>query len=198
MNNLTRALINQMSRRTGTPVTAEHLTILDYVHGYYRAHSVGPLYPNIRRNTGYTKADIKRLFPSSLTSVYAWVGIPIHKPDGKCKPMAHIDVEDRREVYFDHNATTYVRDELRSEFSATGFNAFGNPGSSTDLGRNAHESVQRARKSIASCLGVGHEEILFTGCGSEANNLAIKGTALKHLGRSAHLIATATEHSARR
>ncbi len=197
MNNLTKALIHEMARRTNTTVTPDHLAVLDYAYAHYGEHRVGPLYQNLARHTGYRRADVERLFPSGLLSVYTWVGIPIHKPDGRCKPMAKIDVEDRRDVYLDHNATTYVRDEIRLLLANRHqADQFGNPSSSSDLGRSAHDEVSAARDGIAECLGVAGHEIVFTGCGSEANNLAIKGTALRQIGRGGHIITSATEHSA--
>jgi len=72
--------------------------------------------------------------------------------------------------------------------------SFGNPSSSTRLGKIAYDLVQKARSDIAGCLKVQPHEIIFTGGGSEANNLAIKGLALQHLESRGHIVTTKIEH----
>ncbi len=198
MDNLASTMIHEMARRSGTEVTDEHWSILGYAYDYYKKNRVGPLYPNIRRHTGASKADIARLFPAGLSSVYVWVGIPIHSPDQNCKPLATVKVDSPREVYLDHNATTYIRDEVKDLLvdHHRRDDSFGNPSSSTELGRRAHRLVEAAREQVASCLGVNSEEIVFTGGGSAADNLAIKGVAFQHLARPGHLITSRTEHAA--
>jgi hypothetical protein len=183
MNNLVKTLVNRMSKATGTVLTDEHLQILEYAHSYYEQNKVGPLYQNIKRHTGATRADLKRLFPYGLNSVYTWVGIPIHSANSLCKPLATVDVENFRQVYLDYNATTPLRPELVEnlvEYYKAPF-SFGNPSSSTYLGKEAYDLVNRARAQIADCLEARPGEIIFTGGGSEANNLALKGLALRHL-----------------
>jgi len=196
--NIIHSLIHEMARRTGTALTDEHYAVLGYTHAYYEKNRVGPLYGNIRRNTGVSKDDIERLFPSALNSLYTWVGIPIHSPDKNCKPIAKIDVDRPRDVYLDHNATTYIRDEVKDLLVRhyTEHDVFGNPSSSTNAGKEAFDLVAAARESIAGCLRVAPDEIIFTGGGSEANNLAIKGIAARHTVKRAHFIASRTEHSA--
>jgi cysteine desulfurase len=76
-----------------------------------------------------------------------------------------------------------------------GKSSFGNPGSSTHLGRMAFEAVDTARARLATSLGVESDEIVFTGSGSEANNLAIKGLLLGRIASGAHAITTTIEHS---
>jgi cysteine desulfurase len=120
---------------------------------------------------------------------------PILTTSSGCKPMALIEVENPREVYLDYNATTPVRTEVADALS--GFfqdpRSFGNPSSSYGLASAAYDVVHRARKRIASSLGVSPAEIYFVGSGSEANNLAIKGVAAKHDG--GHIISTNVEHA---
>jgi cysteine desulfurase len=200
--NMVHSLIHEMARRTGTALTDEHYAVLQYTHAYFEKNRVGPLYGNIHRNTGIGKDDIARLFPSALNSLYTWVGIPIHSPDKNCKPIAKIDIDRPREVYLDHNATTYLRDEVRDLLIRhyTAHDVFGNPSSSTDIGKEAFDLVAEARERIAGCLRVDADEIIFVGCGSEANNLAIKGIAERHSEQhpegAAHFITSKTEHSA--
>src|SRR5262249_45249107 len=80
---------------------------------------------------------------------------------------------------------------------------FGNPSSSHAFGRRAHEAVDLARQHVADALGAAPEEIVFTGGGSEASNLAIKGVVFAKLGglfgrwaKDAHIITSAVEHPA--
>ncbi len=113
MNNLVKTLINRMSKISGTTLTEKHMDILEYAFSYYEKNRVGPLYQNIKKNTGATKGEIEQLFPHGLDSVYTWVGIPIQTVRNLCKPMATVHVEDHREIYFDHNATSFIRDEVK-------------------------------------------------------------------------------------
>lgn len=197
MNNYTKILIYRMAGLTGTELSAEHLKILEYVADYYESNSVGPLYQNIKKNTGYTKKEIEALFPYALNSVYTWVGIPIHSTNHICKPAAGVQADDYREVYLDHNATTYLRDEIKSILirHVKQENSYGNPSSSTDLGKQAYGIVQTARTRISGCLKVSPKEVLFVSGASEANNMAIKGIAFQHLESKGHIITSSTEHS---
>ena len=197
LNNYTKTYINQMARRTRTDITEMHLRVLEFAFAYYEKNKVGPLYTNIERHTGATKQDIHRLFPHGLKSVYTWIGIPIHSVDDTCKPVADIDVDEYREVYFDHNGTTYLRDEVKPfmEKYTRGDYGHGNPSSSTFLGKNAFEKISTARSEIAASLSVNPHEIIFTASGSEANNLGVKGIAFKYHQTKGHIITTSIEHS---
>ena len=97
-------------------------------------------------------------------------------------------------MYFDSNATTPVRSEVVN--ALTDFfrdsRSFGNPSSSYGLGGLAYDVIDRARRRIAKCLRAEPAEIFFTGSGTEANNLAIKGITGKH--ESGHIISTNVEH----
>ena len=196
MNNMTKTLVNRMSKVSGTVLTDEHMKVLDYAQRYYEHHKVGPLFQNLKKNIGVTRKDINQLFPHGLNSVYTWVGIPIHSADQSCKPLATINVKDFRQVYLDYNGTTPLRKEIVECLVAYSSDPerFGNPSSSTPLGKVAYNSVQEARQDISNCLGVWDKEIIFTGSGSEANNLAIKGIAFQHLERKGHIISSKVEH----
>ena len=143
LDGLTLATVHEMSRRTGTELSPRHYDLAEFAHRYYRRHRVGPLLPNLRRNTGTTQAELDALFPFGLHSLYTWVGIPIQSPHHSCKPIASIHVENPREVYLDHSATTDLRPEVTDCMRALleGERGFGNPGSSTQLGRMAFEAV---------------------------------------------------------
>ncbi len=185
-----------MALATDTALTDAHMKVLEYAYRYFREHGVGPLYQNIWKHTGVAGEDIDRLFPHGLGSVYAWIGIPVQSTQGGCKPMAAVHVEDRREVYLDHNATTPLRPEVVNCLVDHYRNplAFGNPSSSSVLGREAHEAVRKARMRISRRLGVEPGRIVFTGSGSEANNLAIKGVALRHMEKKGHIVSSRMEH----
>lgn len=198
MNNLLKAYIHRMSKVTGTTLNQTHYDILEFAHEYYLKNKVGPLYENIKKNTGASKEEIEELFPHGLNSVYTWVGIPIQSLENGCKPFAKIQPDDYREVYLDYNSTTPLRKEV-VEF-LKGFysdpDLYGNPSSSSNLGEKSYEKIHEARVEIAKQLNAAPENIIFTSCGTESNNTAIKGIAFKFYEKKGHIICGRTEHSA--
>ena len=103
---------------------------------------------------------------------------------------------DPRPIYLDYNATTPIAPEVLDAMLPFLREQFGNPSSSHAYGSAAHEAVDRARAQVADLLGCQPDEIVFTGAGSEANNLAIKGAAFARRGEGDHLITSAVEHPA--
>ena len=103
-------------------------------------------------------------------------------------------------IYLDYNATTPLDravEEAMLPFLKGGLGGrFGNPSSSHEYGREAHSAVEMARRQVARLLGCMPDEIVFTGCGSEADNLAIKGVAEAYRGKGNHIITTQIEHPA--
>jgi cysteine desulfurase len=99
-------------------------------------------------------------------------------------------------IYMDHAATTpldpRVFERMRPYFSEL----FGNPSSIYGLGRKALAALDAAHESVAAALNCRPTEIVFTGGGSEADNLAIKGVAYSPRRRGKHIITTAIEHHA--
>jgi cysteine desulfurase len=99
-----------------------------------------------------------------------------------------------RIVYLDNNATTPVApavfDAMRPYFTEH----FGNPSSPHRLGDKPASAVRDARARVASFLGCTDAEVVFTSCGTEANNLAIRGVIDTAKGR--HVVTTAVEHAA--
>lgn len=97
-------------------------------------------------------------------------------------------------IYLDYNATTPIAPEVFDAMAPFLREHFGNPSSSHPYGRRAAEAVAQARAEVAALLGAQSAEIVFTGCATEANNLALRGVAraLRHQGR--HLIISAVEH----
>ncbi len=97
-------------------------------------------------------------------------------------------------VYMDYNATTPMRAEVREAMQPYLEDSFGNASSVHTFGREAAKGINRAREQVADALGCGEEEVTFTGGGTEADNLAIKGIAYAHPG--SHIITTEIEHHA--
>lgn len=100
-------------------------------------------------------------------------------------------------VYFDHAATTPVKPQVL-EAMAPYFGArFGNPSSVHRWGREARVALDEARERVATCLGANADEVCFTSCGTEGDNLAILGVyrTLRESGRVAALTTT-IEHKA--
>jgi cysteine desulfurase len=102
----------------------------------------------------------------------------------------------RQPIYLDYNATTPIAPEVVEAMLPFLREHFGNPSSSHAYGSAAHEAVERARARVAGLIGCRPHEIVFTGAGSEANNLAIKGVAFARRGQGDHLITSAVEHPA--
>jgi cysteine desulfurase len=101
-----------------------------------------------------------------------------------------------RPIYLDYNATTPIAPEVVAAMRPYFEEHFGNPSSSHAYGAAAHEAVERARVQVADLIGCQPGEIVFTGAGSEANNLAIKGIAFARRGAGDHLVTSAVEHPA--
>jgi cysteine desulfurase len=101
-----------------------------------------------------------------------------------------------RPIYLDYNATTPIAPEVVEAMLPYLREHFGNPSSSHVYGAAAHEAVDLARSQVANLIGCAPSEIVFTGAGSEANNLAIKGVAFARRGEGDHLITSAVEHPA--
>src|SRR5262245_55622414 len=108
-------------------------------------------------------------------------------------------------IYLDYNATTPIDPAVRDAMLPFLGEQFGNPSSSHDYGRAAHEAVDKARAQVAELIGAQPDEIVFTGGGSEASNHAIKGVVFARLRRvtgwlpwrgAPHVITTAIEHPA--
>ena len=97
-------------------------------------------------------------------------------------------------VYLDYNATTPIDPQVADAIVPFLREHFGNPSSAHIYGRRAREAVEQARDEVARLIGATAEEIVFTGCATEANNLAIQGVARALRGAKRHLITSAIEH----
>jgi cysteine desulfurase NifS len=101
-----------------------------------------------------------------------------------------------RTVYLDHNASTPVHPEVLEAMLPYLQNQGGNPSSIHSHGNAAHEAVDNARRKVARALNCTARRIIFTGGGSEADNLAIQGVAAASREKGNHIITTAIEHPA--
>ena len=97
-------------------------------------------------------------------------------------------------IYIDHNATTPLLPEVVDAMLPFLRTDFGNPSSSHPWGRRAREAVETARERVARLVHAEVDEIFFTSGGTEANNLAIRGTTASSPRR--HVVTTVIEHPA--
>ncbi len=99
-------------------------------------------------------------------------------------------------VYMDHNATTPLREEVLEAMLPYLREEFGNASSLHALGIRARRAVEAAREQVAAALGARPREVIFTGCGTEADNQAIKGVAFANRDKGDHIITSRIEHKA--
>lgn len=101
-----------------------------------------------------------------------------------------------RQVYVDHAATTPLDPEVLAVMEPYLRDRFGNPSSLHAWGRATRAALDDARDRVGALLGVDGREVVFTSGGSEAVNLALKGVALAGGRRSGHLVVSSVEHHA--
>lgn len=101
-------------------------------------------------------------------------------------------------IYLDHAATTPVDPRVLEAMLPYFSEVYGNPSSIHRLGRAAESAVEEARERVAALWNCQPAEVVFTSCGSESDNLALRGAMLtaRQQGRGQHLITTPIEHSA--
>ena len=97
-------------------------------------------------------------------------------------------------VYLDNAATTPLLPEVREAMLPYLGEIFGNPSSLHDWGDGAREALDEARARVAGLIGGSPEEIIFTSCGTESNNFAVKGLAMAQPARGKHVVVSAIEH----
>jgi len=103
-----------------------------------------------------------------------------------------------RHIYLDHSATTPVDPRVVEAMAPYWGEVFGNSESSHAFGQAAASGLEQARQTVAGVLGCRPAEILFTGSGTEADNLALRGVAwaARRSGRGNHIVTTPIEHRA--
>ena len=102
-------------------------------------------------------------------------------------------------VYLDHAATTSLRPEVREAMLPYFADQFGNPSSVHRWGRQARNALEQARERLAASIGAGRREVVFTGGGTEADNLAVLGrwrSACRTDGNAGAVVCSAIEHKA--
>lgn len=99
-----------------------------------------------------------------------------------------------KKIYLDHAATTPLHEEVFEAMLPYLKDEFGNPSSIYDLGVNAKNAIEEARKKVAELINAKPEEIIFTSSGAEANNLAIRGIAFANKMKGRHAIVSIIEH----
>lgn len=102
----------------------------------------------------------------------------------------------KKSIYIDNNATTAVAPEVTEAMLPYFTEHWGNPSSMHTFGGGIKKSLDAAREKVAALIGAEHpNEIIFTSCGSESDNMAIRG-AVDAMGGHPHIITTRVEHAA--
>src|SRR3989339_1857361 len=112
--------------------------------------------------------------------------MPKNRPKSKVKPL----------VYLDHAATTYLEDKVRGAMEPFWIEQFANPSALYASALEVNGALNDARRNVAQILGALPGNIIFTGGGTESDNLAIFGVAHKHKLRGRHIVTTKIEHHA--
>jgi len=101
-------------------------------------------------------------------------------------------------IYMDHAATTAVDPRVVDAVLPYFSYKYGNASSIYRLGREAAKAIDEARRTVADILGCKPGEVIFTSCGSESDNLALRGVgwARRNLGKGNHIITSSIEHHA--
>ena len=111
-------------------------------------------------------------------------------------PVTTSKPQRRRRIDLDNNATTRVAEAVREAMLPYLDATHGNPSSIHRVGLAAREAIEQARRQVAGLINTRPRRIVFTGGGSEADNLALKGIAFACRGRGDHIVTSAIEHPA--
>ena len=101
-----------------------------------------------------------------------------------------------KEIYLDHAATTKLSPLVLEKMMPYLTNQYGNPSSIYSLGRKSKAALEYARDDVAKIFNCKGSEIYFTSCGSESDNLAIRGIVAAHSSKGKHIITSKIEHPA--
>ena len=155
---------------------------------------------NVNELTDPERYDVTSGFP-----VYKTLLCEVRRVDGggprastadEEEDVVEQDVAPDRRVYLDHNATTPMDPEVVAAMRPWQEAEWGNPSSIHSPGAAGRAAVEAARRRVARALGCTARRIVFTGGGSEADNLAIKGVMLAGGRRTGHVVTSAIEHPA--
>lgn len=100
-----------------------------------------------------------------------------------------------KNIYLDNNATTQVAPEVTDAMLPFFKDLWGNPSSMHYFGGQVKKHIETAREQVATLIGADPSEIVFTSCGTESNNMALRG-AVEAIGQSVKVITTRVEHPA--
>lgn len=148
--------------------------------------------------------DLQRYDPISGFPVYKALLCDVVKSadgdKGNVKGSGEYSLDDTIEeqqtghqVYLDNNATTPMAREVK-QYMIEFMDCYGNPSSIYALGKEARVAVETARRSVAALINCTARRVTFTGSGSEANNLAIKGVAFANATGKNHIVTSSIEH----
>ena len=101
-----------------------------------------------------------------------------------------------KQIYLDHSATTPVDEAVADVMREYMVERFGNPSSIHSFGRAAKPVIRQSKQEIAALLNCDLDEVYFTSGGTEADNLALFGYALKHRDKGSHIVISNIEHPA--
>ena len=101
-----------------------------------------------------------------------------------------------KRIYMDNAATTRITEPVLEAMLPYLTNVYGNPSSVHAFGREARKAVETARRQVAAAINAQPSEIYFTGCGTEADNWALRGAAYAKNAKGKHIITTQIEHHA--
>ncbi|UCC47315.1 MAG: IscS subfamily cysteine desulfurase [Gemmatimonadota bacterium] len=169
----------------------------------------GPLGPKAWQECNVNDlTDLNRYDPISGFPVYKALLCDVVKAEGgdgvgrvadeESEAVVHVSTarKPRRQVYLDHNATTPLDPEVLEAMLPFLQHQYGNPSSIHSRGNAARDAVDAARRVVAQALNCTARRIIFTGGGSESDNLAIKGVAFTKRDDGNHIITTTVEHPA--
>ena len=183
----------------------------DIVRGAIDANHAGgsPVGPKAWRECNINElTDLDNYDPISGFPVYKSLLCDVVKVDDEGAPLIIDSGEMKSEsvstqqgtppqkiIYLDHNATTPITAEVKQYLQET-MDVFGNASSIHREGKKSERIIEEARRKVARQINCTSKRIVFTGCGSESNNLAIKGIAFAHRGKKNHIITSSIEHPA--
>ncbi|MDD5085681.1 MAG: aminotransferase class V-fold PLP-dependent enzyme, partial [Candidatus Omnitrophica bacterium] len=98
-------------------------------------------------------------------------------------------------IYVDNNATTMVAPEVFEAMKPYFSERYGNPSSMHSFGGEVAHDIERARGELAALIGASPSEMIYTGCGTESDNAAIRGTLASYPNKR-HIVTTRVEHPA--
>ena len=99
-----------------------------------------------------------------------------------------------KEIYLDNQSNTRLEERVLEAMLPFFKDSYGNPQSMYSLGAKSKDALDAARGSVAKLINCADEEVYFTSCGSESNNLAVKGIAAAYRQKGKHVVVSTVEH----